>query len=254
MAARSSLTSIRLALATPLQSALVQPLRSRSVRELHDLTRDVAEHMKRSSDMQQLWSAMQHPIDAPEATRQAAGAEPVSPAERWRRAQTRTQAQAVSQSIRSSSALVTPPSTGPTWGLGLPGSAVIISHLVALGLGSLGALRDPSSSGTNSGAGGRGPYRLFQLALALALAERLRETGSSDLQLVFSDPAYDDLDLDLISSFEGTRVLSDGRGGPLEGSSPTSLLPDLGGRKLLYMPCCPRALVIHTYVVLKPYF
>ena len=161
-----------------------------------------------------------------------------TPSDRWRRARaaqnkvTRPHPEeAFDESPKVSQSAVT--SSAP-WGLAHPTGGRNVTHLAALGLGSLGALRRPASDVV--GRSSRAPYRLFQLALALAIADKLRMSGSENLHLTFSDPAFEDLDLDLINSFEGIKVL------PLDGDS-SIFMPDLGGQKLLYMPCCPRDLV-----------
>ena len=132
-----------------------------------------------------------------------------------------------------------------------------------LGLGSLGQLvwptvaMDREGEGGSSGAAhtaqegprpprgeppplGRAPYRLFQLALSLAVAEKLRALGCTALSATYCDPEYDELDVELIAALGGSVVgvqnsVASQQGGVVE-------TPGNGSHRLLYMPCCPRQL------------
>ena len=149
-----------------------------------------------------------------------------------------------------------------------------------LGLGSLGQLVWPTdaldregegrSSGTGRSSGavhlpqggprpprgdpplGRAPYRLFQLALSLAVAEKLRALGCTALSTTYCDPEYDALDVELIAALGGRVVGVQNSVAAAQQGETVAEASGHGGHMLLYMPCCPRQLYGEVIEAVRP--
>ena len=118
-----------------------------------------------------------------------------------------------------------------------------LSRIEVLGLGSIGPPQPPPLGCS------RMPYRVMQLALALALARRVKAEVGRSPSLSFADPAFTPWDVQLLESLGGSvvhtgvanRVKNESLGGSL--MLQDQAVPDgSDGSALYFMPACPRSL------------